>query len=197
MPGEVTHSMWTEVCVSYNCATVPARPARRCHPGCHPYSPGLGGSGLLPRHDLMPSPVDTRLLAHVVPGARSFRLATGLPNAISAYGRPMDGTAPGTAGSCASANQRRSESPPSHPVKDAGDLWAEEPAGPVSPPAAGSHCLNRLPVHRSVLVAGRHRQAAGSEPTVHISYAPEWPGFPAGFAEPPTRPPSHTAAGHH
>lgn len=113
MPGEVTHSMWTEVCVSYNCATVPAQPARRCHPGCHPYSPGLGGSGLLPRHDLMPSPVDTRLLAHVVSGARSFRLATGHPTRSP----PTDGTAPGTAGSCASASQRRSESPPSHPVR--------------------------------------------------------------------------------
>jgi hypothetical protein len=87
LPGEVAHSMWTEVCVSYNCATVPARPARKCHPGCHPHLPGLGGSGLLPRHDLMPSPVDTWLLAHVVPGARSPRLATGHPTRSP----PMDG----------------------------------------------------------------------------------------------------------
>jgi len=65
--------------------------------------------------------------------------------------------------------------------EDAGDLWAEEPAGPDRPPAAGSHCLNGLPVHRSVFVAARRgeggRQGAGGKPAVRLGHAPQWLAF--------------------
>jgi hypothetical protein len=61
--------------------------------------------------------------------------------------------------------------------EDAGGLRAEEPARSVSVPSAGSHCLNGLPVHRSVVVAGRRGQANGGEPAVRIGDKTEWPAF--------------------
>ena len=51
--------------------------------------------------------------------------------------------------------------------EDDGGLCTEEPAGCLSSPSAGSHCLNGLPVHRSI-VAGRRGQANGGEPAVRI-----------------------------
>jgi hypothetical protein len=95
---------------------------------------------------------------------------------ISAYG-PHCGAAP----DATPAPTEGLGVPAEPPGEDAGDLCGEEPAGPVRPPAAGNHCLNRLPVHRSVFVAGFRgqggRQAAVSEPTVRIGYAPKRPAF--------------------
>ena len=59
--------------------------------------------------------------------------------------------------------------------EDAGDLCAEEPAGSVRPRAAGGHCLNGLPVHRSVLVAGHRGQAASGEPAVRSGHKAKSP----------------------
>jgi hypothetical protein len=39
------------------------------------------------------------------------------------------------------------------------------------------HCLNGLPVHRSVAVTGRRGQANGGEPAVRIGHKTEWPAF--------------------
>ena len=62
--------------------------------------------------------------------------------------------------------------------EDDGGLCTEEPAGCLSSPSAGSHCLNGLPVHRSI-VAGRRGQANGGEPAVRIGNKTEWPAFMA------------------
>ena len=63
--------------------------------------------------------------------------------------------------------------------EEAGELRAERPARSVSSPSAGSHCLNGLPVHRSIVVAGRRGQANGGEPAVRIGYKTEWPAVMA------------------
>jgi hypothetical protein len=63
--------------------------------------------------------------------------------------------------------------------EDACGLCPEEPAGCVGLPSAGSHCLNGLPVHRSIGVAGRRGQANGGEPAVRIGNKTEWPAFMA------------------
>jgi hypothetical protein len=63
--------------------------------------------------------------------------------------------------------------------EEAGDLRAERPARSVSSPSAGSHCLNGLPVHRSIVVAGRRGQANGGEPVVRIGYKTQWPAVMA------------------
>jgi len=60
--------------------------------------------------------------------------------------------------------------------REEADLRAEKPARSVSVPSAGSHCLNGLPVHRSI-VAGRRRLANGGEPAVRIGDKTEWPAF--------------------
>ena len=85
----------------------------------------------------------------------------------------MDGTAPAPLDATAARTKGARSLRRATRREDVGDLCA----GPVSPPTAGSHCLNRLPVHRSVLVAGRRGQAASGEPTIDIGYAPEWPTF--------------------
>ncbi len=59
--------------------------------------------------------------------------------------------------------------------EEAGELRAERPARSVSSPSAGSHCLNGLPVHRSIVVAGRRGRANGGEPAVRSGYKTEWP----------------------
>jgi hypothetical protein len=61
--------------------------------------------------------------------------------------------------------------------EDAGGLCTEEPTGCVSLPSAGSHCLNGLPEHRSIAVAGRRGQANGGEPAVRSGNKTEWPAF--------------------
>jgi hypothetical protein len=61
--------------------------------------------------------------------------------------------------------------------EEVGDLPGEKPARSVSVPSAGSHCLNGLPVHRSVVVAERRGQANGGEPAVWIGDKTEWSAF--------------------
>jgi hypothetical protein len=51
-PGEVAHSLWMEVCASYNCATTPARPVGSVMPDVVRIGRAMGGSGAAPRHDL-------------------------------------------------------------------------------------------------------------------------------------------------
>ena len=146
----------------------PGMAARMRHPRCHSYSPGYGR--LWAATASRPPPVrPALLLPHVVPGAGSPRLATGHATHAVLWTAPLDATAARTKGARSLRRATRRE--------DVGDLCAEDPAGPVSPPTAGSHCLNRLPVHRSVLVAGRRGQAASGEPAIDIGYAPEWPTF--------------------
>ena len=41
-PGEVAHSLWTEVCVNYNCATTPARSVGGIMPDVIRVGPGQG-----------------------------------------------------------------------------------------------------------------------------------------------------------
>jgi hypothetical protein len=160
------------VCVSCKCATVPGTAARRRHPRCHACWSGFGGSGLLPGQTstasllygycLMSSPAPDR---PVSPGHAAH---TCLWTA-RARDRPDAGARTGP-------SLHRSTG-----REDAGDLWAEEPAGPDRPPAAGSHCLNGLPVHRSVFVAARRgeggRQGAGGKRAVRLGNAPEWLAF--------------------
>jgi hypothetical protein len=105
--------------------------------------------------------------------AGSSRLAVGPPNvipgewtAVRGHDRLPSQCEHGGRSSCWA--RRREE---------ASDLRAESPARSVSSPSAGSHCLNRLPVHRSIAVAGRRGQANGGEPAVRIGDKTEWPAF--------------------
>ena len=61
--------------------------------------------------------------------------------------------------------------------REEADLRAEKPARSVSVPSAGSHRLNGLPVHRSIVVAGRRGHANGGEPAVRIGDKTEWSAF--------------------
>jgi hypothetical protein len=152
----------------------PGTARRKRHARCRSYRPGYGrfwrGTAPRPRH-LRPA----QLLPQVVPVAQD---RPGSPSATQRDTRRMGGSArhrrlpwqreKGGRGLC---RARRRE--------DAGGLCAEEPAGCLSLPSAGSHCLNGLPVHGSIAVAGRRGQANGGEPAVHISNKSERSAFAA------------------
>ena len=173
-PGEVAHSLWMEVCVNYNCATTPARPVGGVMPDVVRIGRAMGSSGVAPRHDpdnfapaqLLPWVVPRRRIApvsrrprNVIPGEwTEVRVHHRLPSQCEQGGRSP-------------CRARRQE--------EAGDLRAERPARSVSSPSAGSHCLNGLPVHRSIVVAGRRGQANGGEPAVRIGYKTQWPAVMA------------------
>ena len=119
-----------------------------------------------PPHSYCPGPFPRRRIApvsrrprNVIPGGwTEVRVHHRLPSQCEQGGRSP-------------CRARRQE--------EAGDLRAERRARSVSSPSAGSHCLNGLPVHRSIVVAGRRGQANGGEPAVRIGYKTQWPAVMA------------------
>jgi hypothetical protein len=134
----------------------------------------MGSSGVASRHDL-DNFAPARLLPRVVPWRG---IAPGQPSATQRDTRLMDGSTrhrrlplQREQGDRSFCRAKRRE--------NAGGLCTEEPTGCVSLPSAGSHCLNGLPEHRSIAVAGRRGQANGGEPAVRIGNKTEWPAFMA------------------
>jgi hypothetical protein len=171
---EVAHSLWMEVCVNYNCATTSARAAGGVMPDVVRIGRAMGSSGVASRHDL-DNFAPARLLPRVVPWRG---IAPGQPSATQRDTRLMDGSTrhrrlplQREQGDRSFCRAKRRE--------NAGGLCTEEPTGCVSLPSAGSHCLNGLPEHRSIAVAGRRGQANGGEPAVRIGNKTEWPAFMA------------------
>jgi len=173
-PGEVAHSLWMEV---WEITTVQQPRHGLSEASCQMsfrVGRAMGSSGVAPRHDpdnFAPhsyrlrwfprrriAPVSHQPRNVIRGGWAAVRRHRRLPWRCEQGGRSL-------------CRARRRE--------DAGGLRAEGPAGCLSLPSAGSHCLNGLPVHGSIAVAGRRGQSDGGEPAVHIRNKTEWPTFAA------------------
>ena len=152
----------------------PGTAGRRRHARCRWYWPGCGSSGLAPRHDLDHLPPHSYCprsfpWRRIAPASRRPR------NVIHGEWTEVRVTA-----DCHRSASKVAGVPAGPGGERMTAVYArKEPAGCLSSPSAGSHCLNGLPVHRSIVVAGRRGQANGGEPAVRIGNKTEWPAVMA------------------
>jgi hypothetical protein len=173
-PGEVAHSLWMEVCVNYNCATTPARPVGGVMPDVVRVGRAMGGSGVAPRHDsdtFAPRSYCLRWSPwrRTAPARHQPRNVIHGEWAAVRVTADCHGSASKVAGVSAGPGGERMPA-----------VYARKSLRVASAcRVPEGHCLNGLPVHRSIAVAGRRGQANGGEPAVRICNKTEWPAFMA------------------
>jgi hypothetical protein len=173
-PGEVAHTLWTEVCASHNRDNSPGTAGRRRHATRIGTGRAIGSSGRAPRHDL----------GHFAPHSycpRSFPRRRIVP--VSRRPRnviPGEWAAVRVTAGCHGSASTVAGVPAGPGGERMPTVYARKsPRAASALPTAGSHCLNGLPVHRSIAVAGRRGQANGGEPAVRVGNKTQWPAFMA------------------